>query len=116
MGRKTFQSIGKALPRRQNIVLSATLSATEGITVFSALQDAVAYAKKHSEKIFIIGGAAVYAEALPLADELAISHIKGLFDGDTFFPKIDWTQWKCIEERQFERFIFKRYIRQSKKD
>jgi len=111
MGRKTFESIGKALPHRKNIVVSKTLSPATGVSVFTELEKALAAARQYEGKIFIIGGAAIFTAALPIADELAISHIFGAYEGDTFFPSIDWRQWLCAEEQKYEDFTFKRYIR-----
>lgn len=93
MGRTTFESIGKPLPGRTNIVLTTRPLSQEGIVVFADLSSAVAYAKTLSPKVFVIGGARVYAEALPIADRLHLTRIDGLFDGDTFFPEIYEDEW-----------------------
>lgn len=91
MGRKTFESIGKPLPQRENIILSHQPLQIEGCKVISDL-------KKLSSKkeIMIIGGAQIYALALPLVHDLYITWVDGDFEGDTFFPKIDWNNWEML--------------------
>ncbi|MBU1085258.1 MAG: dihydrofolate reductase [Candidatus Beckwithbacteria bacterium] len=90
MGRKTFESIGKPLPNRPNIIITRhpQYSAPErNIQVIHSLQKAIALAKTLDQKeIFIIGGGEIYKQALPFADKLYITHIKGNFNCDTFFP------------------------------
>lgn len=87
MGRKTYQSIGKPLPNRENIVVSSKLQEQEGIQIASSLNDAIKKASK--KEIFVIGGQRLYEEALPKADELIISHIHEEFEGDVFFPEFN---------------------------
>lgn len=111
MGRKTFESIGKPLPNRHNIVVSSSLSVVPGIDVCSSLEDALEKAKSYGRDIFIIGGANLYQAAVPLVDKLYLSHVKESYDGDTYFPKIDFSQWN-VESRQdfpeFELVVYKR--------
>jgi len=91
MGRKTYLSIGKALPKRKNIVLSRDASfQVKDATVYHSLAEAIA----DEPDAFIIGGAAIYEQALPLANELYITHIEAEIDGDSRFPQIDWRQWQ----------------------
>lgn len=93
MGRKTFDSIGKALPNRRNIVVSRQRSyVAEGAEVVSSLQDAFDLCREESEA-FVIGGAQIFEQALPLADILYLTVIHHQFDADTFFPEIDPTSW-----------------------
>lgn len=111
MGRKTFESIGKPLPNRHNIVVSSSLSGVSGIDVCSSLEDALEKAKSYGRDIFIIGGANLYQAAVPLVDKLYLSHVKKSYEGDTYFPKIDYSQWS-VESRQdfpeFELVVYKR--------
>ncbi|WP_405372479.1 dihydrofolate reductase [Phocaeicola sp.] len=96
MGRKTFESLPKgALPNRRNIVLSRNQSAVfEGAEHFSSLEEALKHCTKE-EEVFIIGGASLYAEALPLADTLYLTEINDSEKpADAFFPVIDPTLWK----------------------
>jgi len=92
MGRKTFESIGKPLPKRVNIVVTRSIDfAHEGVVTAYSFEDALdkAYARaKNKKEIFVIGGAEIYKEALPYADKLYLTLIDGDFEGDTFFPEI----------------------------
>ncbi len=100
MGRKTYESIvkqlGKALPNRQNIVLSKTLKNLKDAEVIDRLDEFLASYPKDSS-LFIIGGAKVYETALPYCDRLYITHIHETYEGDTYFPKIDWSQWQRLD-------------------
>lgn len=88
MGRKTWDSIGRPLPGRRNIVITRnTAWQAEGAEVFHDLASALA-ATADAPKVFVIGGGELYAQALPLADELVLTEVDADFDGDTFFP--DW--------------------------
>lgn len=94
MGRKTYESIGKPLPRRYNIVLSrsASLDDIEGVVRVDSLEAALAAAGDVDE-VMVIGGAEIYQLALPCADCLDITHIEATYTGDTYFPDVDWRQW-----------------------
>lgn len=95
MGRKTFESLPKgALPNRRNIVLSRQDIKFPGAERFSSLEAALAQCQA-DEEVFIIGGASVYHEALPLADKLCITHIEDTpAEADAFFPEIDPAVWE----------------------
>ncbi len=96
MGRKTFESLPKgALPKRRNIVLTRNADAKfDGAESFSSLPEALA-ACKDEEHIYVIGGASVYAEALPLAERLCLTHIHALpKQADVFFPDFEPDEWK----------------------
>jgi dihydrofolate reductase len=96
MGRKTFESIGKPLPKRTNIVISRNRNLViDGCTVVSSLEEAVG-ACGIDEEIFIIGGGELYRQALPLAKKLYITKVHREFVGDTFFPEIDYSQWSEV--------------------
>ena len=91
MGRKTFKSIGKPLPGRQNIVLTRdTQYHHEGVTVVHSLKDAIHAAE--DDDIFVIGGAEVYKKALPLANQIFETRVHAIVDGDTFFDP-DLSHW-----------------------
>ncbi|HHL72022.1 MAG TPA: type 3 dihydrofolate reductase [Bacteroidetes bacterium] len=100
MGRKTYESIGRPLPGRLNIVLSRNpdfRAGAGGCTVVPSLQDALDTARDSgAEEAFIIGGATLYAEALAHADRLYITFIDEAIDGDVFFPDIDFSHWQEI--------------------
>ena len=89
MGRKTWEAIGRPLPGRQNIVISRDPAwRAEGATPAASLADALELAAA-SERVFVIGGAEIYALALPRADELELTEIDAVFPADTFFPAWD---------------------------
>lgn len=102
MGRKTFEAIGKALPDRENIVITGDRTYhKEGIRIVHSLGEALALFKDIDEEVFIIGGAQIYEQTIPLADKLYITHVDGSFEADTFFPKIDYTKWEKIKEENY---------------
>lgn len=84
MGRKTFESIGKPLPGRENVVLSRSGFSADGIVVLKSLEEVVG--KYQGREIFICGGAQIYEFALPYCSFIYITHVKGNYDGDAFFP------------------------------
>ena len=95
MGRKTFESIGRPLPGRRNIVVTRNRDwRHEGVEVAHSLEDAIALAG--IEAASIIGGAQIFAEALALADRMIVTHIDKVYDCDTFFPEIDTTRWTAV--------------------
>ena len=99
MGRKTFESIGKALPNRTNIVVSRKENwFQEGILIVSTLKEALKFAKKIDENVFVIGGGEIYKQTLDLADKLEITHVDANLEADTFFPKIDLKIWQKTNE------------------
>lgn len=97
MGRKTYESIGKALPNRQNIVITrqAGYQLSDAEVVYD-LNHAIELAQ--SDEIFIIGGAEIFQQTLAFADRLYLNRIKADFEGDTFLPKINWTEWQEISK------------------
>ncbi len=104
MGRRTFESLPKgALPNRRNIVLSRKPGLVcPGAEVFSSLEEALAVCKPE-EEVYIIGGESVYAEALPLADRLCLTHLAATPEAaDAFFPETDPTEWRLISSESHE--------------
>ncbi|PZU90789.1 MAG: dihydrofolate reductase [Chryseobacterium sp.] len=99
MGRKTFDSIGKALPNRTNIVVSRKENwFQEGILIVSTLKEALKFAKKIDENVFVIGGGEIYKQTIELADKLEITQVDNDFEADTFFPRIDLKIWQKTDE------------------
>jgi dihydrofolate reductase len=102
MGRKTYVSIGKPLPGRTNIVVSRDPSfAPDGVVVVRDLQAAVAAARDDAQRrgvneIAVIGGTGIFAQLMPLAERLEITHVHAEPAGDTYFPPIDATQWRAV--------------------
>ncbi len=95
MGRKTWASLGRPLPGRTNIVVSRDPDyATEGATTVRSLEQAIAVAATTgTDEIFVIGGAEIYRQTLPLAQRLQLTEIDSDFAGDTYFPTIDRKLW-----------------------
>jgi len=120
MGRKTWESLPvKPLPGRLNIIISETLnkesrrpSAWREINVFNSLTSAVESCSNY-EKIFIIGGESIYAQAMPFATKIDLTLIPGNYEGDTFFPKIN-DSWKKIDTVNYENFSIITYIKTGK--
>lgn len=115
MGRKTFESLGKPLKNRLNIILTSRNSkhfADSELEVKRSLDEALEFCdSQHYEKVFIIGGAKVYKESLKIADQLVISYMKISPEGDTFFPKIDEKIWKIdkiINHQEFDVYYYSR--------
>jgi dihydrofolate reductase len=101
MGRKTYESIGRPLPNRTNIVISRSQTEIEGCFVFDSLERGVAHAKEiEAEEIFIFGGASIYKEALPFVDRLYLTLIDAEDRGaDTFFP--EYSMFKIKNEEKY---------------
>lgn len=98
MGRRTFQSIGRALPRRRNLVLTRQSDfAAKNVETAASIEQAIATTHADDE-LMVIGGAQVYRLALPAADRLLITHIEAEYDGDTHFPEVNWPQWQLVSE------------------
>jgi dihydrofolate reductase len=98
MGRKTWDSIGRPLPGRRNIVITRNAQwRADGAERAASLQAAIELVKDEP-KVFIIGGGELYAQALPQADELVLTEIDADFDGDTFFPDWDRTKFEAEPE------------------
>lgn len=94
MGRKTYDSIGKPLPNRRNIVITRnTALAIPGVSVVHSLKEAL-YLCSSTEEVFVIGGAEIYRQALPLCDTLYLTTVAGEFEADTFFPALNGGEWQ----------------------
>ena len=102
MGRKTFDSIGRPLPNRQNIVMTKDENfEQEGIKVINDFDEALELIKESNEDIFVIGGSKIYELFEPVANSLAITRILKDFEGDAFFPDINWDLWQIEKEENF---------------
>ena len=128
MGRKTFESIGRPLPKRTNIVISRGFDAPEGIVTVSSLADAYAVAASSviteeggNPRCFIMGGGQIYSQAMSDADRLIVTHVHTVIENaDTFFPEIDPSVWQVDsrsemlhdEETGYD-FEFVEYIRKN---
>ena len=98
MGRKTFASIGKALPGRLNIVLSQQKLAIDGVVLADSLEQALELAQNAPE-VMIIGGRAVFEAAMALASRLYLTVIHHQFPADVFFPKVVMDEWRLIKKK-----------------
>lgn len=105
MGRKTFESIGKALPGRMSLVISNTPKANEeSVLWFTSLFRAIKQAERNGEsELFIIGGEKVFKAALSLCDRIYLSEVKGEVKGDAYFPQLSQKNWKIVSEIQFKK-------------
>ncbi|MFN0318480.1 MAG: dihydrofolate reductase [Burkholderiales bacterium] len=119
MGRKTFESIGRVLPGRTNIVVTrqASYTAPAGAKTANSLEAAIALAAD-AEEVFVIGGREIYDQALRSAQRLYVTLVEGNFEGDTYFPAIDSINWKEVsrEHRQvsgegYDAYAFVTYTR-----
>ena len=113
MGRKTYESIGRPLPNRRNIVLSNHMQSLPNIEVIKDYQQVLELAA--SESVFIIGGSEIYKLFLPFVTSLYITHIDSEFQGDTYFPSINLDNWAKVSETssQTNRIRFCHYTRKS---
>ena len=104
MGRNTFLSIGKPLPKRTNIVLSRNPFFTaSGVIPTHSIEEALNIALQNDEsEVFIIGGAQIYELSLPLLDRLYWTEVQIAVDGDTYFPEIDLNEWELASSEQHE--------------
>ena len=118
MGRKTFQSIGKPLPGRRNIVITRDAAfAAEGCEIAGSIDAALALCADH-EEVMLIGGASLYEQTLERADTLYITRIRHAFEGDTWFPEFDESGWKIADlqeqgadDRNAYAVSFVKYVR-----
>lgn len=121
MGRKTYESIGRPLPKRLNIIVSRKgYDAPEGVVVVDSIEKGYEVAQEQgAEKCFVIGGGQIYAQAMQIADEMVITHVHTVIeDADTFFPQIDPAVWTVAERSELKTdpesgytFEFVKYIR-----
>ena len=119
MGRKTFDTFPRPLPRRKHIIISRNTSYTvdhENCLVVHSLEEALE-AVSESEKVFVIGGGEIYKQALPMATRIELTRVHGTFEADTFFPEIDPTLWKVIaqthhpaDDRHAYSFTFQSFV------
>lgn len=115
MGRKSFDSLGKPLEGRLHLVVTRQEGLTypfDEVKVFNSLDEAVLFCKeKNLEKIFIIGGGEIFAQAIDRADEIILSVMKFETDGDTYFPEINEKDWKEIDRDVRDVFDIITYVR-----
>ena len=101
MGRKTYDSIGRPLPNRENLVLSKNKKLKiDNVKVFSSPKEILDfyYTKKRKNDLFIIGGTFIYELFIDYCDYLLITYVNKEFEGDAYFPKVNWTEWELVSE------------------
>jgi len=105
MGRKTFESIGKALPGRMSLVISSEpRAAEETVLWFNSIFRAIKHAERSGEtELFIIGGERIFKYGLSLVDRIYLTEVKGEVKGDVYFPNLSLKNWKKISEQQFSK-------------
>lgn len=119
MGRRTYESIGKPLPGRTNIVLTQNpnFAPSAELLPFASLDAALNHCRaQNAESVFIIGGSKVYQLALPLADKLFVTEVHQHIDGDTKFPDYDRTNWTEVAREDGPECSFVEYVRRSSQE
>lgn len=102
MGRKTFESFGKPLPNRHHVVLTRNKDfQADGCVVFHQIEDVLDYIKQFSDQeVIVIGGSEIYQQFLNYADRLYITYIDTEFEGDTYLPKFDLSNWQLTSKEK----------------
>ncbi|HWO76302.1 MAG TPA: dihydrofolate reductase [Bacillus sp. (in: firmicutes)] len=106
MGRKTFDSIGKALPGRRNVIMARDSAYVnpEGTEVIHSLDHLLLLNKeKPNEEFFVIGGADIFRQVIPFTDRLYITFIEAEYKADTYFPVINWEEWNLVSSKPGEQ-------------
>ena len=120
MGRKTFDSIGRPLPYRKNIVLSKNKNLKiDSVEVFNSPKDVIDSYKKNSDQkdLYVIGGTYIYKLFFEHCEYLYITYVDKEYTGDAFFPEVEWNKWKLISEesgyddKEEVNFYFRDYER-----
>lgn len=107
MGRKTYESIGRPLPKRRNIVVTSNRAlAIEGCDVVHSLDEAVALARTEDDEPRIVGGATLYIAALPIATRIYLTDVLRTVEGDTFFPELG-DEWREVERTEGDGVVFR---------
>ena len=109
MGRKTYESIGRPLPNRKNIVISSSLESQKDLEVVPNLNQAIKVASQWNkdnsagEEIVLIGGGYVFEESKNIVNKLVLTRVECEINGDVFYPQIDLSDWKEISQESFKR-------------
>jgi len=116
MGRKTFESLGRVLPNRKHVILSKDFEyddpSVEVVNDVNTLQEYI----DSDEEVFVIGGESVYKLLLPYTKKLYITNIKHDFEGDTFFPEVDFNEWEVVShEKGADEVYGLEYVTYSRK-
>lgn len=112
MGRRTYESLGRPLPKRTNVVITRNRDYdVPKATVVRSLEEAL---RQEDDKIYVIGGQEIYEQAMPLATRLEITEIHANYGGDTFFPEIDEEEWEITKREDRGHYSFLTYVRKTK--
>ena len=111
MGRRSFEIFGADTTAAHVVVLSHRPQPARGAVVCQNLTEALDAARSFGQPIFSCGGAKVYEQTIPLASEMLLSTIKGKFTGDRCFPDFDSRDWRVVDEREEEEYLFRRWVR-----
>lgn len=109
MGRLTWESLGRPLPNRRNIVVTRQreLRSLQGAEVAHSLEEALQLARQTDPEPRLIGGGQLYAESLPLATRIELTILDDDYDGDSYFPELDPSAWRCSHERRGDRAVYR---------
>jgi dihydrofolate reductase len=114
MGRRTYESIGRPLPGRTTVVLTRRPdwdAGSKDVVVATTVAQALTMASEIDDEVFVVGGAEVYEETLPLADRLELTFVDAEPDGDTTFPEVDWADWREVARQPAETWTAVTYER-----
>lgn len=117
MGRKTFDSIGKPLPKRLNLIISRSMESSTGLYVARSLDEAIHQAAilgrqfNFGEEIMVIGGAQIYEQVLPIATKLYLTLVRGEHEGDVFFPEFNSNEWELVHHEDLPTHSYLTYTR-----
>jgi dihydrofolate reductase len=114
MGRRTYESVGRPLPGRTTVVVTRQPDwqvEAEQVHRAGSVTEALEFAAAIDDEVFVVGGAQIYSEALPVADRLAITFVDAEPEGDTIFPEVDWSQWREVRRTHGEGWTHVTYQR-----
>jgi dihydrofolate reductase len=115
MGRRTFDSIGRALPGRTTLVVTRQSQwSAPGVLVCHSVDAALDRALEIDPEVFVVGGSTIYAAALPRASDMVLSEVEGAYDGDTYLPPFDRSEWREVDRQECHGFIITRLQRVTK--
>lgn len=111
-GRKSYEIFGRDL-EAANLVVVTRRSSIGGVRTAGGLPEALKLAEADGGEVFIAGGASIYEAAIPLAERMYLSTIRGSFDGDTYFPEFDESEWEVLRLEEHERYVFREWVRRT---
>lgn len=102
MGRKTWDEVGRPLPGRRNIVVTRSVASLPGAELARSIDEAISLARSTDPEPYVIGGAEIYGLALPFVTRLYVTWVDRAAEGDTWFPEVDWAEWREVARRAGE--------------